>query len=467
MQTVGGPAAGRARAAHGRPIDDISNDKVNEAQPTDPARRDGAPPDADTGRPVERPPAEPGPGAGQEAGAGAAAGPAAAGPQAVAGVSDRAPAHATAPDAELFLGVMSGTSLDGVDVVLADLSAGAVRLVSHLRRAFAPELLTVLSALQASNRDELHRAAVAAQHLARTYGMAITELLHRTGVEPGRVRAAGIHGQTVRHRPDAGYTIQLNAPATVAELTGIDVVADFRSRDIAAGGQGAPLVPAFHAALFRAPFARAVVNIGGMANVTGLPALASDLPVVGFDCGPGNVLLDGWIARHQGKPYDAGGDWAAQGHTSARLLDALLQESYFRRAPPKSTGRDLFNPAWLDRVLGTCDPDSTIAPVDVQATLTRLTAVSIADALRRFWPHAHEIVVCGGGAFNSCLMGLLAEECAPRPLNRSDLYGVAPDHVEALAFAWLAREHLARRAGNLAAVTGARGDRILGAHYPK
>jgi anhydro-N-acetylmuramic acid kinase len=377
------------------------------------------------------------------------------------------PVAAVTADAEFYLGVMSGTSLDGVDVVLADLAGHGVRLLGHLRREFAPELLTVLSALQASNRDELHRAAVAAQHLARTYALAITELLHRAGVEPGRIRAAGIHGQTVRHRPDAGYTIQLNAPATVAELIGVDVIADFRSRDVAAGGQGAPLVPGFHAALFRAPFARAVVNIGGIANVTGLPAIASDLPVVGFDCGPGNVLIDAWTARHRGSGYDSDGEWAAQGQTNARLLQALLQESYFQRAPPKSTGRDLFHAGWLDRRLEICDPDSTIEPVDVQATLTRLTAVGIADALRRFWPHAHEIVVCGGGAFNGCLMHMLAEECAPLPVTRCDTLGVAPDHVEALAFAWLAREHVAGRTGSLATVTGARGDRVLGARYPK
>ena len=371
------------------------------------------------------------------------------------------------PDSELYIGIMSGTSLDGVDVALADLSGRQVRLLSHLRREFAPELLTVLRALQSSTRDELHRAAIAAQHLARTYALAISELLHRAGIEPARVRAAGIHGQTVRHRPDAGYTVQLNAPATVAELTGIDVIADFRSRDIAAGGQGAPLAPGFHAALFRAPFARAVVNIGGIANMTGLPAIASDQPVVGFDCGPGNVLLDQWASRHRGTPYDADGAWANGGHTHALLLGALLKDPYFTREPPKSTGRDLFNAHWLDRKLEGCDPGSTIEPVDVQTTLTRLTACSIAESLRRFWPHAHEVVVCGGGAFNACLMRMLAEECSPVPVSSCAALGVAPDQVEALAFAWLAREHVQGRTGNLPAVTGARGTRILGACYPK
>lgn len=370
-------------------------------------------------------------------------------------------------NANLYIGIMSGTSLDGVDVVLADLSGSAVRLVSHIRRDFAPELRTALAALQAPGQDELHRAAIASQHLGRTYALAITELLYRAGVEPEQVTAAGIHGQTVRHQPDAGYTIQLNAPATVAELTRIDVIADFRSRDVAAGGQGAPLVPGFHAAVFRAPVARAIVNIGGIANLTGIPAVASDEPIIGFDCGPGNVLLDSWAARHRGESFDRDGAWASRGHTHAGLLEALLDEPYFTRHPPKSTGRDLFNAGWLDRKLQCYDPGSTIEPADVQASLTRLTAITIAQSLHRFWPRAHEVVVCGGGAFNATLMRMLAEECSPTPVASSQGLGIAPDHVEALAFAWLAREHVEGRSGNLPVVTGARGARTLGARYPR
>ncbi len=366
-----------------------------------------------------------------------------------------------------YIGIMSGTSLDGVDVVLADFSGAGIALVQHVRRDFAPELRKVLGALQSSGRDELHRAAVAAQHLGRTYALAINELLHRAGVEADQVRAVGVHGQTVRHQPEAGYTIQLNAPATIAELVGIDVIADFRSRDLAAGGQGAPLVPGFHAAVFRAPFARAIVNIGGIANLTGLPAVASADPVIGFDCGPGNVLLDHWITRHQGAAFDADGAWGGGGQTDAGLLAALLLEPFFSREPPKSTGRDLFNGDWLDRRLERFDPDSTISPQGVQATLTRLTAVSIAQARQRWLPHAEEVVVCGGGVFNAGLMRMLAEACAPLPVVSSATLGIAPDHVEALAFAWLAREHMEGRDGNLPAVTGARGGRVLGARYPK
>jgi anhydro-N-acetylmuramic acid kinase len=370
-------------------------------------------------------------------------------------------------NANLYIGIMSGTSLDGVDVVLADFSGQGIRLVQHVRRDFAPELRKVLVALQAPGREELHRSAVASQHLGRTYALAINELLHRAGVEPEQVRAAGIHGQTVRHQPEAGYTVQLNAPATVAELAGIDVIADFRSRDLAAGGEGAPLVPAFHAAVFRAPFARAIVNIGGIANLTGLPAVASTDAVIGFDCGPGNVLLDHWMSRHQDAAFDADGTWGGGGHTDAGLLSALLLEPYFARQPPKSTGRDLFNADWLDRRLERFDPGSTISPQDVQATLTRLTAVTIAQAQQRYWPQAEEIVVCGGGVFNATLMQMLAEACAPLAVIGSGTLGIAPDHVEALAFAWLAREHVEGRSGNLPAVTGARGGRVLGARYPK
>jgi len=368
-------------------------------------------------------------------------------------------------NANLFIGIMSGTSLDGVDVVLADISSGRVRLAAHAHREFAPELRAALAALQAPGENELHNAAVASQHLARTYALAIEQVLHQADVEPAQVRAAGIHGQTVRHQPEAGYTIQLNAPATVAELTGIDVIADFRSRDVAAGGQGAPLVPAFHAAVFRAPYARAVVNIGGISNLTGLPAVGSDAPVIGFDCGPGNVLLDHWVARHRAESFDRDGGWGQGGHTHSGLLAVLLEDAYFAREPPKSTGRDRFHAAWLDARLER--HGAGIAPQDVQATLMRLSAVAIARAQQRWFPAAQEVIVCGGGAFNAALMQMLAQECAPLPVTGSQALGIAPDHVEALAFAWLAREYLEGSAGNLPAVTGARAARILGARYPR
>ena len=362
----------------------------------------------------------------------------------------------------LYVGLMTGTSLDGVDAVLADLAGAQPRLIGHTHLALTAEMRKELLLLSSAGWDELHRAAVVAQHLARSFANAVEDLLLSAQIEADQVRAIGVHGQTVRHRPEAGYTIQLNAPATLAELTGIDVVADFRSRDIAAGGQGAPLLPAFHAGLFTTHTPRAVVNIGGVANVSGLPAAGSPEPVIGFDCGPGNVLIDAWAEEHLAEPFDRDGDWAAGGHSNATLLSALLDEPYFSLPPPKSTGRELFNREWLTHKLA----QRKLAPRDVQASLTRLTAASIGQAIAQHFAPAGDVLVCGGGAFNATLMRMLGEECAPRPVASTAQFGVAPDHVEALAFAWLAREHLQRRPASLPAVTGARGARILGALYP-
>jgi anhydro-N-acetylmuramic acid kinase len=370
--------------------------------------------------------------------------------------------NATEHEANLYVGLMTGTSLDGVDAVLADLDAFPPRIVGTVHVSLADDLRKELLLLSTSGSDELHRSAVAAQHLARAYASAVMQLLLEANVEPAQVRAIGAHGQTVRHRPDAGYTVQLNAPATLAELTGIDVVADFRSRDIAAGGQGAPLLPVFHAGLFTVACPRAVVNIGGIANVTGLPAAESSEPVIGFDCGPGNVLVDAWAAEHLGCPFDRDGDWAAGGHSNATLLQALLEEPYFSLPPPKSTGRELFNREWLLHKLA----QRKVDPRDVQATLTRLTAVAIGQAIARYAAGATDVLVCGGGAFNATLMRMLGEECAPRPVASTQMLGVAPDHVEAFAFAWFAREHVHGRCASLPAVTGARGARVLGALYP-
>jgi len=363
---------------------------------------------------------------------------------------------------ELFVGLMSGTSLDGVDGLLADFGPPRPRLLAHAHHGFAPDLRGTIERLTQPGDDELRRAAVAAQHLARAYASVVQDVLLHANVEPEQVRAIGVHGQTVRHRPDEGYTLQLNSPAALAELTGIDVVADFRSRDVAAGGQGAPLVAAFHAAIFATDAARAVVNIGGISNVTGIPARGGDGSVIGFDCGPGIVLIDAWAGRHLGEPIDRDGHWAASGHTHAALLESMLAEPYFALSPPKSTGRELFNPEWL----GVHLDGRQIDPKDVQATLTRLTARTIGQSITRFLSGVGDLIVCGGGALNLTLMKMLAEECAPRPVTSSAALGIDPQHVEALAFAWLAREHIARRPGNVPDVTGARGARVLGALYP-
>ncbi|MET0917804.1 MAG: anhydro-N-acetylmuramic acid kinase [Burkholderiales bacterium] len=364
---------------------------------------------------------------------------------------------------EVYAGVMSGTSMDGVDAVVADFGPAAAlpcTLLSAVNVPFVRDLAAELLALQYSGDDELARAMRIANALADTYADAIVAALGRAGIAAADVVAAGVHGQTLRHRPDEGWTLQLNNPARIAERTGVSIVADFRSRDVAAGGQGAPLVPAFHAALFAGSRHRVVVNIGGIANVTDLPPRGD---VRGFDTGPGNVILDLWHARHRGSDYDRDGAWARTGRVDASLLAALFAEPYFARLPPKSTGRDLFDAQWLAGMLDGRD----IAPADVQATLVALTARTVADAVAKHCAGAAEVLIGGGGAKNHALMEALASALAPRLVTTTAAHGVAVEHVEALAFAWLAREALAGRPGNLPAVTGARGLRVLGAIYPR
>lgn len=366
---------------------------------------------------------------------------------------------------ELFAGVMSGTSLDGVDVVVADFapqSGACCKTLGAAHVAYPTMLRDELLALQTPGTSELARAGAAANMLAELYADGIARALERAHLAPRDVIAAGVHGQTLRHRPDRGWTLQLNNPARVAERAGMTVVADFRSRDVAAGGQGAPLVPAFHAALFRrADRHRVIVNVGGIANITDLPPSGA---ISGFDTGPGNVLSDQWCARNRGDPFDAHGEWAATGQVIPALLDALLEEPFFHEHPPKSTHRDKFNLGWLmERLQRSGGADAG----DVQATLVALTARTIADAIRDHASGATEIMVCGGGANNATLMRDLAREMAPREVATTASEGVPVERVEALAFAWLAREALAGRPGNLPAVTGAEGPRVLGAIYPR
>ena len=360
---------------------------------------------------------------------------------------------------ELFIGLMSGTSLDGVDAVLADFAGARPRLIGSARRRFPPRLRRMLLELNTAGGNEIERAALAGNALARSYASAVRALLASTRTRPAAVRAIGCHGQTVRHRPGLGFTTQIGNPALLAELTRLRVVADFRSRDIAAGGQGAPLAPALHAAVFAARREdRAVLNLGGIANLT---FLRRGRKIVGFDSGPGNCLLDLWAARHIGKPHDAGGRWAAAGEPDARLLTRMLREPYFSAGPPKSTGRDLFNEAWLRRALR-----GRIPARDVQATLLELTARTVAEALHRHAPGVKRVIACGGGVNNRALMRRLTQLLSPAKLESSDRYGIDPQHVEATAFAWLAMQTLAGAPGNLPGVTGARGPRVLGAIYP-
>lgn len=358
-----------------------------------------------------------------------------------------------------YIGLMSGTSLDGADAVLVDFSAPRPCILAASHVPFGAELRGELAALNAPGANELERAALAGNALAAIYARAVAALDLAAHGGKDAVRAIGCHGQTVRHRPERGYTVQIGNAALLAELTGLTVIADFRSRDVAAGGQGAPLVPAFHAAVFASRAEdRAVLNLGGIANVTWLPASGE---VSGFDTGPGNCLLDCWAERHLGVPYDERGEWAAGGKVNAALLSRLLAEPYFGKPPPKSSGRELFNAAWLAAKLAGGED-----PRDVQATLLELTAQSAAAAIASHCPGARRIIVCGGGAKNAALVRRLAELLAPAALETSDAHGIAPQLVEAAAFAWLAREALEGRAAGLPAVTGARGARILGAIYP-
>lgn len=359
----------------------------------------------------------------------------------------------------IYIGLMSGTSLDGVDAVLADLSGARPDLMANAHVPFDARLKGELLALNASGANEIERAALAGNELAQRYADAIAAVLEKSQTSRSAVRAIGCHGQTVRHRPERGYTTQVGNAARLAELTGIRVVADFRSRDVAAGGQGAPLAPAFHAAVFAlAGEDRAVLNLGGIANLSFLPRQGD---VIGFDSGPGNCLLDMWAARHLGRPHDEGGAWAAAGAAIPALLERMLREPYFALPPPKSTGRDLFNADWLQGML-TGEVDARA----VQATLLELTSRSVVEAVSRHCPGAQRIIVCGGGAKNSALLRRLAALAAPTALETSDRHGIDPQLVEATAFAWLAQRALEGRPGNLPSVTGARGPRVLGAVYP-
>jgi len=366
---------------------------------------------------------------------------------------------------DLYIGLMSGTSLDGVDGVLADFSPASPLVIEHASAPFPAELRAELLRLNTSGSDELHRAALAGNSLVRVYARVVDDLLAGARVSSGAVQAIGAHGQTVRHRPQqfdgTGYTLQLCQPALLAELTGIDVVADFRSRDVAAGGQGAPLAPFFHQGIFGRPGESVgVLNIGGIANLT---LLRADGSMLGFDCGPGNCLMDAWCAQHTGRTFDAEGAWAATGSPLPALLESLLAEPYFGEAPPKSTGRDLFNPAWLQQHL---QAFGGAAPADVQATLAELTARGCSAALLSHEPGLRRLIGCGGGVFNTHLMRRLQALLPQVQVTSSADWGLPPLQVEAMAFAWLARRAVRREKLQLQSITGAKGARVLGCVYP-
>lgn len=366
---------------------------------------------------------------------------------------------------ELYIGLMSGTSMDGIDAALLQFSDTDMELIASHSQPWPQGLRQQMLALATPGENEIDRLGVLDALAGQQFAAAALQLLDKTGIPAGDITAIGSHGQTIRHRPGASppFSLQIGDPNRIAEQTGITTIADFRRRDMAAGGEGAPLVPAFHADIFQHPDeARAILNIGGIANLTLLPK-ASDSTVTGFDTGPGNCLLDSWIRHHQNQPYDENGDWAASGKPDTDLLATLLSDSYFQRRSPKSTGPEYFSLGWLEHHIS-CQP--SLPPEDIQATLAALTAESISRALGDAAPDCRRVLVCGGGVHNSHLMGALRAQLGQTQLESTEAYGLHPDWVEAAAFAWLARRTLRGETGNLSSVTGASHASILGGIYP-
>jgi anhydro-N-acetylmuramic acid kinase len=362
-----------------------------------------------------------------------------------------------------YIGIMSGTSLDGLDVAAVEFTNDVPRFVAA--NAFdLPDIIKHnLEDLMQPGDNEIERMGRVDLSFGYFIADCINQFIDQHELDRSSIIAIGSHGQTIRHRPCIGFTLQIGDPNVIASRTGITTVADIRRRDMAEGGQGAPLVPAFHNALFRSnERQRIILNIGGIANVTEL-SKSQENTVIGFDTGPGNTLLDQWHLKHQGEPFDANGDWARAGQCNSTLLSTLLADSYFLKAIPKSTGREHFHLEWLATHLASLKP---INPVDVQATLLELTVVSIRNAIKAFFHQPDEVFVCGGGARNGYLMERLQQLMPNTEIATTSVLGIHPDWVEACAFAWLAKQTLSGTPGNLTDVTGAKRPTLLGAIYP-
>lgn len=364
---------------------------------------------------------------------------------------------------EYYLGLMSGTSADAVDLVIVDFANHNINLTAKHSVSLSPSIRQQIHALATPSDNEIDRLGELDQQLGEVFADSIKQLINKSQMNPSQVIAIGSHGQTIRHRPPGSithpFTLQIGDPNIIAERTGITTVADFRRRDMAASGQGAPLVPAFHQAVFHSSaIDRVVVNIGGMANITWLPKSGKTL---GFDTGPGNVLMDAWVLKNLGKAYDANGDWAASGTADKDLLARLLTHPFLQQTAPKSTGREAFNLTWLEAEL----TNLQVVPADVQATLLALTAESIAKDIKQLTSTSCEVFVCGGGAYNLKLMAELQTHLPQAKLASTAVFGIAPEWVEAMAFAWLAKQTMERKNGNLSAVTGAKREVILGGVY--
>lgn len=364
----------------------------------------------------------------------------------------------------IYIGLMSGTSADGIDAVLVDFGGNTPRMLASHYTPYSLELRKQILDLCHPGENEIHRLGELDITLANAFADAVNNLLSNASASAHDIAAIGSHGQTIRHAPGhtKRFTIQIGDPNTIAAKTGITTVADFRRKDIALGGQGAPLVPAFHRCMFTSKEVdRAIVNIGGIANVTLLPRNASE-NIVGFDTGPGNALMDYWVHTHQNLTHDDAGTWAAQGRVHQPLLDIMLSDAYFKLPPPKSTGREMFNAHWLQHVLTKLNEE--IKPVDVQATLAEFTAVTITDAINQNMTGG-EIYICGGGAHNTHLISRLQALAPSFKVLTTETLGIHPDWVEAIAFAWLASQTMNKSAGNLPSVTGAKQAAILGGVY--
>jgi anhydro-N-acetylmuramic acid kinase len=370
---------------------------------------------------------------------------------------------------ELYIGLMSGTSLDGIDAVLVDFSQDPPRLIDSHAQAIPNVLKTQIQQLCDATlpANEINQMGAVDRQIGLLFAQAVLTLCKHSGVNPKNIRAIGSHGQTIRHYPNGhgqleqGFTVQIGDANTIAVQTGIDVIADFRKKDVALGGQGAPLVPAFHQYVFGDKSSdRMIVNIGGMANLTFLPA-QTGLEVTGYDIGPGNTLLDGWCMRHTNQTYDKDGNWGRSGELNQVLLQRLLADEYFAQPSPKSTGREKFNLAWLEAILG----EQSIAVQDVQATLVNLTALSIADEIKQI-TNKGDVYLCGGGSRNSYLVETIAFYLGEFEVMNTDALGVDPDWLEAIAFAWLARAYVLKQPGNMPSVTGASRAAVLGCYIP-
>ena len=364
---------------------------------------------------------------------------------------------------EIYIGLMSGTSLDGVDIAIVDFAQHPPSLIHCATRPYEPALKQKIRDITISGSVNLDSFCQLDVELGNTYADVVNHTLEETKIDIKLIRAIGNHGQTIRHSPDSElpYTLQIGDPNIIAAKTGITTVGDFRRKDIALGGQGAPLAPAFHRFLFSSDKQdRAIINIGGIANITYLPA-DSESPVIGFDSGPGNTLSDFWINRHKGQPYDKRGDWAATGTVISSLLDDILDnEAYFKRKPPKTTGTEYFNSNWLLPQL-----NGNHTAEDVQATLVELTVLTIAGGFEQLPSIPDECFVCGGGIHNIYLINRLRQALPNCQILSTSELGLDPDYVEAVAFAWLARQSINQQAGNLPSVTKASSAALLGGIY--